>query len=92
MKTLLIWNNFEDINCYLIPDAPEWISSVHRRYIGVDDDEKLLLRVSDAICPKLEWFGDPDDELAGQWVKYQIDSSVPMKIHDATVVITGSIP
>jgi hypothetical protein len=96
MKTLLIWDWFgeADLALYVIEDAPEWLAKCHKHFINVGDTpeevEKLLARVNDAICENPDHYGNPDDELAGRWVQFKLNTS---EVVDLTgpfqVVISG---
>lgn len=76
MKTLLIWDQVpEESDLYLLPDAPDWLVKVHGKYINAggplepnEEQDKLLSRVSDAVCKNPDYYMNPEDELAGVWV------------------------
>lgn len=80
MQTLLIYELLpEEVNLYLIPDAPDWITKVNGYYINggpAEEAEELLLRVGDAINRTLGYCMDPDDELATQWAQYAVEAPV----------------
>lgn len=98
-KTLLIfdWYGEQDLGMYLLTDAPDWLPRCHLQAInGCDDDEvaDLLNRVTDALCEKPEYYGNPDDELAGAWVasKINIQEASTVGLGTCQIVVCACIP
>ena len=91
MRVLLIWEEIpEQTRLFVIEDAPEWLPKVHGYHINVNaagEQEKLLLRVSDALCPDEEYCANPDDELATTWAANEVGRDKPFVVEAQSVVV-----
>ena len=89
MQTLLIFDVIPESQIrVLIPDAPDWLPKVDGLFVNDDDltdeQEAMLLRVSDALCQEPKHCNNPDDPLALQWRKLEIP---PLAIIDGPVQV-----
>jgi hypothetical protein len=99
-KTLLIWDCFGEVELamYVLDPAPPWLEKCHQGYINSENTEEvgeLLIRVNDALCEDPSHYTNPDDELAGEWVKHQVDLDVVPKLAlggEFFVVVCGFMP
>lgn len=101
MQTLLIWSTFEEQpQFFLIPDAPEWLGRCHRKIggtVGVtEEEEALLMGISDALCANPEWCSGKNPDLNGAWVNFQLEdheNEAPILASDPIrIVSTGFAP
>lgn len=77
MQTLLIWDQGDwGTSLYLIPDAPDWVTDVEGVFLNAtestDEQDKLICRISDAVCENPEHYYGSDCDIAGAWVKYKL--------------------
>ena len=90
---LLWWSVPEELDVYLIPDPPAWLTRCHRHYInalGTDPEvEVLLSRVADAICSEPGDYVNALDELAGAWVAHKLDLQKPENVPEAEIILCG---
>lgn len=87
------WCGEKDTAIYVIPDAPDWVTRCHQRYGGGTDEDTDILRLMDAIEDNLVYLNDPDEPLAGEWVKHRVNLSTPrMPIKADAIVVTGWVP
>lgn len=94
MKTLLIWEEVpETTSLYLIDDAPDWLGDCHMHYINGNAQGEILdklSRVNDALCDTPEYYGNPEDELAGAWSDCKLGENESFVVEEGPVRVVVS--